>query len=117
MAQGGPSMTDPAAGGAPAGAVAAGDAPAAAVAAEGAPAAAVAASPEDLEQMRVKQHFQLNNIALKWIRDTYEDPPGHPTTRCVDLANSDPLQIGAIDKHTGMSYRFKEGEFEPWSWR
>ena len=42
--------------------------------------AAVAASPENLACLRVSQPFKLNNVALKWIRDSHEDPPGNPIT-------------------------------------
>ena len=40
----------------------------------GGPGAAVAASPEDLAGVGVDLPFRLNNIALKWIRDSHEDP-------------------------------------------
>ena len=78
---------------------------------------AVAASQEDLARVVVNQPFKLNNLALKWIRDSHEDPPGNPITDRVDLTHSDPLGIGVIERDGGMSYRFKEGETEPWSWR
>lgn len=78
---------------------------------------AVAASPHDLENMRVTQPFKLNNVALKWIRDTHEDPPGNPTTDRVDLTSSDPLQIGVIVRSGGMDYAFHATETTPWSWR
>ena len=80
-------------------------------------AAAAVASYEDLALLNVKQPFRLNNVALKWIRDSHEDPPGRPTTHCVDLTNTDPLEIGVIEKNTGMAYNFKQGERQPWSWR
>ena len=50
------------------------------------PKPAVAASPEDLGSLRVSQPFKLNNVALKWIRDSCEDPRGNPTTDCVVLS-------------------------------
>ena len=40
------------------------------------PEAAVAASPTALAEMRVAQPFKLNNVALKWIRDSNESPSG-----------------------------------------
>ena len=83
----------------------------------GGPEPAVAASPEDLARLHVSQPFRLNNVALKWIRDSNEEPPGAPTTDCVDLTLTDPLQIGEIEKHSGMDYNFKAGETKPWSWR
>ena len=94
------------------------DGPHAAVAAQDdVPAEAVALSLKALEEMRVTQPFRLNNVALKWIRDSNENPPGHPTTASVDLTDTDPLQIGVIQKTTGMDYSFKQGETTPWSWR
>ena len=84
---------------------------------ENRPQAAVAATPEDLAQLRVVQSFQLNNVALKWFRDSHENPPGKPTTDCVDLTKSDPMQIGVIEKNTGMEYAFKANATQPWSWR
>ena len=79
--------------------------------------AAVAAHPNALAEMRVTQPFTLNSVALKWIRDQNENPPGCPTTDCVDLTETDPIQIGVIVKGKGMAYSFKEGETTPWSWR
>ena len=78
---------------------------------------AMAASPEDLASLRVNQPFKLNNIALKWNRVSHEDPPGNPTTNCVDLTLRDPLPIGVIERSTGMYYTFIEGATTPWSWR
>ena len=80
-------------------------------------AVAVAALPQDLARLRVTQPFKLNNVALKWIRDSNENPPGTPTIDCVDLTLSDPFQIGEIEKNSGMDYNFKAGETKPWSWR
>ena len=78
---------------------------------------AVAVSPDDLARLRVSQPFKLNNVALKWIRDSHEHPPGHPTTDCVDLTFSDSLPIPVIVRNTGMDYRFHASETTPWSWR
>ena len=78
--------------------------------------AAVAASPEDLAAIRVTPASKMNSVALKWLRDTNELPPGHPTTQEVDLTNSDPLRIGKIVKGKGMQYAFREGETASWSW-
>ena len=79
--------------------------------------AAVAASAQDLAGVQITQSFKLNNVALKWIRDSHEDPPGHPTTDCVDLTGSDPYEIGVIERHGGMEYQFVAGRTQPWSWR
>ena len=77
------------------------------------------ASPAQLAAMNVTQPFSLNNTALKWIRDTHENPRGHPTVEEVDLTDSDPLQIGVLVKPTqGMDYGFAPGgATQPWSWR
>ncbi len=79
--------------------------------------AAVAATFEDLGEVEVKQMFRCNNVALKWFRDTNEDPPGWPTRAAVDLTDKDFIQIGVIDKDKGTSYKFREEERQPWSWR
>ena len=80
-------------------------------------AAAVAATMQELAAVVVAQPFKLNNIALKWIRDSHEEPPGWPTTDRVDLTNRDPLEIGILDRTTGPGYGFKADEKQPWSWR
>ena len=79
---------------------------------------AAVASPAQLAAMTVKQPFRLNNTALKWIRDSHENPRGHPTVEEVDLTDSDPLQIGVLVKTQGMDYGFAPGGVtQPWSWR
>ena len=80
--------------------------------------AAVAASAEALARLRVSQPFRLNSIALKWIRDSHENPPRFPTTDCVDLTDRDPYHIGVLDgNRKGMEYKFQSDERTPWSWR
>ena len=99
-------------------AVAAGGGAQAAVAAGGGAQAAVAATRADLDALRVTQLFRTNNAALKWIRDTSENPPGFPTTQCVDLTDADPMYIGVLERNTGMAYSFRGGgATQPWSWR
>ena len=44
---------------------------------------AVAASQEDLARVIVNQPSKLNSIALKWIRDSHEDPLGNPKSHAV----------------------------------
>eukprot|EP00959_Pyramimonas_sp_CCMP1952_P083216 1739094-Pyramimonas_sp.AAC.1 len=51
----------------------------AAVAAAAGAQAAAAATRADLGALRVTQLFKTNNIALKYIRDSHENPPGFPT--------------------------------------
>ena len=77
----------------------------------------VAVSVEALNEITVTQPFKLNNVALKWIRDSHEHPRGDPSIDFVDLTGTDPLEIGVIEKDRGMDYRFKAGETTPWSWR
>ena len=64
--------------------------------------AAVAASVQALNDTRVIQTFKFNNVALKWIRDSHENPRGWPTTTIVELTDTDPLQIGVIDEWNGL---------------
>ena len=45
------------------------------------PGAAVAASRADLDAVEIQQPFRLNNMALKWLRDSSEEPPGFPLPR------------------------------------
>ena len=81
------------------------------------PEAAVALSPMALAEIRVTQRFNLNNIALKWIRDSHEIPPGYPTAGYVELTHEDPFPIGVLEGTPGMQYRFTTGVRRPWSWR
>ena len=89
----------------------------AAVAAGGGAEPAVAATRAELDALRLTQPFDKNNIALKWLRDTSEDPPGFPIRRCVDITAQDPMDIGVLHMRTGMAYSFREGATQPWSWR
>ena len=59
----------------------------------------------------------MNSIALKYIRDSNEKPRGVPTAERVDLTDFDPFPIGVLEKGNGLSYRYKAGELQPWSWR
>ena len=79
--------------------------------------AAVAVRLCELREMKVEQQFKLNNTALKWIRDSHEEPPGYPTHERVDLTETDPLSIGVLERSKGMSYRFVPKAIQPWSWR
>ena len=63
-----------------------------------------------------KQAFPLNNTALKSIRDTHEDPPGHPTVRSVELFDHESFQIKTLRRGKGMDYSLVDPE-QPWSWR
>ena len=80
-------------------------------------ASAVAESYESISKIVPSQAFALNSTALKWIRDTHEQPRGTPTTVKFDLTNKDPLMIGVLLRDKGMSYAFAPGQLQPWSWR
>ena len=79
--------------------------------------AAVALSPMALAEIRVTQRFALNNVALKWIRENHEFPPGYPTVGYVELTDEDPLITGVLERTHGGPYRFITGLQQPWSWR
>eukprot|EP00959_Pyramimonas_sp_CCMP1952_P280007 5854057-Pyramimonas_sp.AAC.1 len=85
----------------------------AAVAAADGSHAAVAAYRADLDAIEITQSFQLNNIALKWLRDSHGEPPGCPSVRHVDITDQHPLDIGVLERTTGMAYSFKAGETQP----
>ena len=59
----------------------------------------------------------VHNTALKWLRDTHEHPPGRPTVPRVDITRIDPLEIGVLNRDTGMAYTFVENQRQQWSWR
>ena len=84
----------------------------------------VVATLDDIAKVKITQTRQSNNTALKWFRDTNEDPPGFPTTWSVDLTHTDPVDIGVLLPKTkkkggvhNMAYKFQEGAVQPWSWR
>ncbi|CAK0904037.1 unnamed protein product, partial [Prorocentrum cordatum] len=79
--------------------------------------AAVAAYRADLDAIAITQPFKLNSIVLKWLWDSHEEPPGCPSPRRVDVADQGPLDIGVLERTTGMADSFKAGETQPWSWR
>ena len=62
-------------------------------------------------------HHAINNNALKWLRDTHEDPPGQQVVHRVDTTSDDPLEIGVLERDRGMAYRFLENESQLWSWK
>ena len=72
---------------------------------------------DSISKIIVKQPFALHSTALKWIRDSNEDPKGTPITERVVLTDKDPLMIGVLARSKGMSYSFVRGEQQPWSWR
>jgi hypothetical protein len=92
---------------------------------EGAVVAPVVATLEQIRQLRkdaprAPQGFQKNNIALKWLRDSNEDPPGNPRCDRVDITDNDPILIGVLapkKKGDGPKYTFVENERQEFSWR
>ena len=63
------------------------------------------------------QAWTLNNDALKYIRDTHEEPRGTPNVPFVDLFEEErPLEIMTLVRGTGMGYEFEQ-PLQPWSWR
>ena len=63
------------------------------------------------------QAWKLKNDALKFIRDTNEDPRGTPNVEFVDLFEEEPPhEIKTLVRGTGMDYEFQE-PLQPWSWR
>ena len=70
---------------------------------------------QELDALGGDQPWKLNNDALKFIRDTNEDPRGTPEVVCVDLFD-EPREIMTLVRDTGMDYKFQE-PLQPWSWR
>ena len=61
------------------------------------------------------QQWKLNSTALKYIRDTHEDPPGKPTVPHVDLSQKDPMQILTLSRTSGEAYELVK-PYQEWSW-
>jgi len=59
---------------------------------------------------------KFNNIALKFLRDSNEQPPGFPLVSEVDLTHSPTILIGTIDRKFGTAYSFNYDIMYPWSW-
>ena len=73
-----------------------------------------------LDQIRAfdtpTQRNDLNNVALKWLRDTNENPPGVPTVEYVDITDQPMIDIGMIVRSKGPLYAFDPIQRQPWSW-
>ena len=76
----------------------------------------VVATYASISEQLVTQSFQLNNTALKFIRDTNE-LNGNPTTQSVELTMFDPYDVGVLLRGRGMAYTFAPDETQPWSRR
>ena len=65
------------------------------------------------------QKWELNNTALKSIRDCGEDPPGYPKMPPgygKELFDRDPFPIQTLRRTKGMHYELVD-PVQPWSWR
>ena len=76
----------------------------------------VVATYASISKQLVTQPFQLNNTALKFIRDTNE-LNGTPTTESVELTMFDPYDVGVLVRDKGMEYTFVPNETQPRSRR
>ena len=76
----------------------------------------VVATYASISEQLVTQSFQLNNTALKFIRDTNE-LNGNPTTESVELTTFDPFDVDVLVRNRGTAYTFAPNETQPWSWR
>ncbi len=62
-----------------------------------------------------KQKWELNNVALKFLRDSVEAAgPDHPGW---DFARGDFVPIGVLLRDSGMDYTFEAHRRQPWSWK
>ena len=61
-----------------------------------------------MEQIRASgtQPWKLNNTALKWLRDTHENPPGIPTVPELDLTSQEEIMIQTLVEPGGQDYSF-----------
>ncbi len=91
-------------------------------------AGSVAATVEEMRELRShlktdRASHAIHNTALKWLRDTNENPAGVPRVEAgslvvgVDITLQDPLQIGVLHRAKGTSYTFVEHQSQEWSWR
>ena len=71
-----------------------------------------------MEQIRASgtQPWKLNNTALKWLRDTHENPPGIPTVPELDLTSQEEIMIQTLVEPGGQDYSFT-APLQPWSWQ
>ena len=60
---------------------------------------------------------KVHNTALKWLRVQHDHPPGRPTVPRVDITRIDPLEIGVLNRDTGMAHTFVGNQRQQWSWR
>ena len=81
------------------------------------------ASYNELQSLQVTQPWELNNTALKRIRDQNENPRGHVKIAQSDLTRLDPRYVGVIDEVVGTECTWRsdpdcdDDARQPWSWR
>lgn len=73
-----------------------------------------------MEQLRampaMTQRGNLNSVALKWMRDTNEHPPGFPSVEYVDITDEPTVDICRLVRGSGPLYSFDLTHRQPWSW-
>ena len=60
----------------------------------------------DFASVTTKQPWHLNKTALKYIRDSHEEPRGTPTVEFVDLFDKDPIQDPDAPQRNGGGLQF-----------
>ena len=64
------------------------------------------------------QNWSENSTALKFFRDTNEDPPGVPNVEKVDLFPHSTVDILTLERPNGKGEAYNLVQpFHPWSWR
>ena len=69
-----------------------------------------------LEGPDAPQAWKLNSTALKFIRDSNENPPGYPVNQGVDLFLHGSYPVMTLQRTIGTRYAFVF-PLQPWSWR
>ena len=63
-----------------------------------------------------EQHWKDNNAALKFFRDTNEDPPGVPNVEKIDLFHKTDVDILTLERPNGKGEVYNLVEpWHPWS--
>ena len=57
------------------------------------------------------------NTALKYIRDTHEEPRGYNTIQTYDLTNVDTIPVAKLNRGAFTRYSFDHSVMKPWDWR
>ena len=76
---------------------------------------------EDIQAVQLTQTRNMNNTALKWLRDSNEMPRGQPMGFAAmfghDLSQNDPIEIGVLRLTKGHDYEWVKGQRQQWPWR